>query len=100
MSTQGGLSNIKLSSIEKRFGASVRSIRLQKAMSQEELAFRSGLNRNYISDTERGTRNISLKSLERIAIGLEVQIADLFPYVEYDYEAIIMSFLAEDANNK
>ncbi|MBR3840749.1 MAG: helix-turn-helix transcriptional regulator [Erysipelotrichales bacterium] len=47
-------------------------------ISQEELSFRSGLHRNYVSDTERGRRNVSLKAIERFAKGLNVDMTDLF----------------------
>ena len=56
--------------IEMRFGQRVKELRLKQNISQEELAFRFGLSKNYISDVERGTRNISLKSIEKIADGL------------------------------
>ena len=49
-------------------------------ISQEELAFRCGLSKNYISDVERGTRNISLKSIEKIAEGFRINIKDLFEF--------------------
>lgn len=52
--------------------------RILLKMTQEELSFRSGLHRNYISDTERGTRNISLNAVEKIAEGLGVKPAELF----------------------
>ncbi|ATZ16654.1 DNA-binding XRE family transcriptional regulator [Entomoplasma freundtii] len=52
--------------------------RQQQHITQEELSFRSGLHRNYISDTERGTRNISLQAIEKIAHGLNIEIEDLF----------------------
>lgn len=64
--------------IEARFGKKVREIRRKMGYSQEELAHRSGLHRNYVSDTERGTRNVSLKAVEKFAKGLEVDIKDLF----------------------
>ncbi len=68
--------------IEKKFGASMRHFRILKKLSQEELAFRSGLNRNYISDTERGTRNVSLRSIAKISHGLGISIADLFKNID------------------
>lgn len=46
--------------------------------SQEELAFRCSVSKNYISDVERGKRNVSLKAIEKIARGLEVEIYELF----------------------
>ena len=60
--------------IEMRFGQRVKELRLKQNISQEELAFRCGLSKNYISDVERGTRNISLKSIEKIADGLALSL--------------------------
>jgi len=66
------------SNIEHLFGERVKRLRISCEMSQEELAFRSGLHRNYISDVERGQRNVSLKALEKFAKGLGVGIRDFF----------------------
>jgi transcriptional regulator with XRE-family HTH domain len=46
-------------------------------ISQEELASRAGLHRTYISDIERGARNPSLKTLSRLADGLEITTSQL-----------------------
>ena len=46
-------------------------------ISQEELAYRCGLHRTYISDVERCNRNISIDNIEKIAIALSVSPADL-----------------------
>jgi PAS domain S-box-containing protein len=51
-------------------------------ISQEELASRSGLHRTYISDVERGARNLSLKNLNRLSIGLEVPSSALIYWAE------------------
>jgi len=64
--------------IEKRFGRRVKELRLRQNISQEELAFRCHLSKNYVSDVERGTRNVSLKAIEKFAYGLGVKTADLF----------------------
>lgn len=66
--------------IEIRFGQRIKEIRLKQNISQEELAFRCGLSKNYISDVERGTRNISLKSIEKIADGFAINIKELFEF--------------------
>lgn len=59
-------------------GKRVKELRKQRRLSQEELSLRSRLHRNYISDIERGRRNISFDALFRLASGLEMQIRDLF----------------------
>lgn len=41
-------------------------------MSQEGLAFESGINRTYVSDVERGLRNVSLDNISRLAKALRV----------------------------
>ncbi len=64
--------------IEEEFGNRIRRLRRSLELSQDELAFRCGLNRNYISDVERGTRNVSLRAIEKFAKGLNVEIVDLF----------------------
>ncbi|MDM8354276.1 MAG: transcriptional regulator [Brevundimonas sp.] len=60
-----------------RFGKNVRALREQAGFSQEELAFRAGMKRTYLSDLERGTRNPSVRALGRLAVALEVAPARL-----------------------
>ena len=66
--------------IEQRFGLRIREIRHRQQISQEELAFRCNLSKNYVSDVERGTRNISLKVIEKFAKGLNVPLSKLFRF--------------------
>lgn len=63
--------------IKKKFGGNMRQARKLKKISQEELAFRAGLHRTYISDVERGHRNVSLENIEKIAKALDVSTKDL-----------------------
>jgi transcriptional regulator with XRE-family HTH domain len=63
---------------QKIFGASVRAHRSKLGISQEELAWRANLHRTYMCDVERGTRNVSLRSIYKIARALEVSVAALF----------------------
>lgn len=65
-------------SIQVEFGKRIRYLREKKRISQEELAFRCNLNKNYISDIERGTRNPTLKVIEKLAEGLEIKLNELF----------------------
>jgi transcriptional regulator with XRE-family HTH domain len=60
-----------------RFAVNLRSARLANGFSQEELAARAGLHRNYIGSVERNEKNISIDSMERLAIVLGVDVVDL-----------------------
>lgn len=59
-----------MADIQKKFGDKLRELRKQRGLSQEDLALKSGLHRTYISDIERGSRNLSLKNIEKIAKAL------------------------------
>jgi transcriptional regulator with XRE-family HTH domain len=54
-------------------------------ISQEELSKRSGLHRTYISDVERGARNVSLKNMGRLSVALEVTPSVLMRWAEMTY---------------
>ena len=56
---------INMENINIKFGRRIRELRLRQDISQEELAFRCQLSKNYISDVERGTRNVTLKEIGR-----------------------------------
>ena len=60
------------------FGKRVRELRDRLGLSQEELAERAGLHRNYIGGIERGERNVAILNVARLASGLGVSIAELF----------------------
>jgi transcriptional regulator with XRE-family HTH domain len=68
--------------IRERFGDAVRVRREALGLTQEELADRAGIHRTYLSDVERGTRNLSLVNIERLATGLSVRMAELFAAVD------------------
>ncbi len=61
-----------------KVGKRIKNLRCEQGISQEGLAEKSNLHRTYIGGVERGLRNPSLKSLERIAKGLGVTVGDLF----------------------
>jgi transcriptional regulator with XRE-family HTH domain len=64
-------------SIQVKFGQAVRKQRYAIEISQEELAFRAGLHRTYIGDIERGSRNISLKNIQKLSNALGISLEDL-----------------------
>ena len=68
-----------MTDIRSRLGSRIRKIRQKKKMSQETLAFESNLHRTYISDIERGARNVSIVNIEKIAKALNVTLKQLMP---------------------
>ena len=58
-------------------GVNIREIRKQKRLTQEELAEKCELQTSYLAGVERGDRNITLQTLEKIAKGLEVNAKQL-----------------------
>lgn len=58
-------------------GVNVRRFRKLKGMSQEQLALEAGMERSYVSDLERGTRNPSVRALGRLAKALGIQPHEL-----------------------
>jgi transcriptional regulator with XRE-family HTH domain len=64
--------------IRIRFGRSIRRVREEQGINQEETAERCGLHRTYYSGVERGVRNVSLVNIEKIAKGLKKSLPDLF----------------------
>lgn len=59
-------------------GRNVRRVRVQKGISQERLAFDSGVDRSYLGGMERGEANPTVDILDRLAATLGVPLAEIF----------------------
>lgn len=68
---------LKVCPAQRLFAANVRRIRLEKKLTQEQVAEAADLHTNYISSVERGKRNISICNIERIAHALDVPMPEL-----------------------
>ena len=71
-----------MSDIAKIVGQRIRNFRLQAGLSQEKVAELSGCHPTYIGQVERGEKNATLESVERITNALNVPLAKLFDKVE------------------
>jgi transcriptional regulator with XRE-family HTH domain len=61
-----------------QLGKKIRQIREDKGLSQEDLADLAELDRTYIGGVERGERNVTILSLQKICNALKINIKDLF----------------------
>jgi len=63
--------------LQRAVGRNLRAYREQRGFSQEAFAHLLGVHRTYLGGLERGERNLTLKSVERIAAALDVDPLDL-----------------------
>lgn len=64
--------------INKQLGARIRYLRQQKNWTIENLALEAGINRNYLCDLERGSRNPTINVLNKIVKALDINLSTLF----------------------
>lgn len=63
------------------FGKAIKEYRTEKGVSQEKLAEICGLHRTYISEVERGVRNVSLINIQKICDALDIKISTVFKHI-------------------
>ena len=67
-----------MSDITKILGQRIRNYRVHRALSQEKLAELSGCHPTYIGQIERGEKNATIESIEKICFALDVPLSQLF----------------------
>lgn len=67
-----------MSNIAKNVGQQIRNYRINQKLSQEKLAEMSGLHPTYIGQLERGEKNATLESIEKISSALNIPLSQLF----------------------
>ena len=67
-----------MSDIAKIIGQRIRNYRTQKGLSQEKLAELAGCHPTYIGQLERGEKNATLESVEKITSAMDVSLSQLF----------------------
>ncbi|WP_436664011.1 helix-turn-helix domain-containing protein [Alicyclobacillus acidoterrestris] len=71
-----------MADLVRKLGERIRVLRKEKGLSQEQLGELSGLHTNYIGQVERGEKNLTIESLEKVAIGLGVSLEQVFRYID------------------
>jgi transcriptional regulator with XRE-family HTH domain len=69
--------------IKLKVGQRIRELRKQLELSQEALAYKSEVDRTYMTDVENGRRNVSLEILEKIIKALEISFTEFFNSKEF-----------------
>ena len=64
--------------INEFFGKKISELRKEKGFSQEKLSLEANIDRTYISDIEKGNRNISLEILDKLSKTLNIHISHIF----------------------
>ena len=66
--------------IKKQVGNRIKTLRKALNISQEEFAFRCGMDRTYITSLENGKRNISIVNLEKISKVFNMSLSEFFNF--------------------
>lgn len=69
---------------DRWFGKTIARLRKERGLSQEDLAFRSGISRSYMGVIERGEKSTSIDTMAKVAKGLGMRIGDLFAAISGD----------------
>ena len=65
-------------SILVSIGKRIQAVRERARLTQEQLEEKTGVNTKYISAIERGQKNVTIKTLEKIAKGLDIDLYEVF----------------------
>lgn len=66
--------------ITEQVGNRIRSLRNEIGLSQEKLALKAGVDRTYLAGIEAGKRNVTIASLEKIVVALDLSLKDFFDF--------------------
>ncbi len=64
----------------KHFGRRITFLRREKDLTQEELAYKTGISTSYLSAVERGITDITISTVKRLAKALDIEITELFHF--------------------
>lgn len=68
--------------IKQKFGERIKKLRIERNLTQEQLAFNISMDRSYLASVELGKRNISLENIYKLANGFGITLQELFENIE------------------
>jgi len=75
-------SSLEIEKYNVAFGKTLRALRRERRLSQEALAFDSGLNRTYVSLLELGTRSPTLNTMVALCLALNLSFSSLASHID------------------
>ncbi|MFJ5788997.1 helix-turn-helix domain-containing protein [Lysinibacillus sp. NPDC093197] len=75
-----------MDSLVKLVGSNIKEIRKLKKFTQDELAEKCGMQTSYLAGVERGDRNITIQTLEKITEGLEEAPSSIFKFDTLNFD--------------
>ena len=63
--------------LQNRIGKRIRDIRISKGVSQSQLALMTSMTKSYMSEIEAGKKNLTLRTLQKIATSLGITLEDI-----------------------
>ena len=64
--------------MKEKIGKRIKELRTDKELSQQKFAYEADIERTFLTHIEKGRKNISISTLEKILSGLEISIKDFF----------------------
>lgn len=88
--------NTEENHLMKAFGLVLRNLRQDHGLSQEELGFKSGYHRTYISLLERGRKSPSLQTIFDLSVALNIDPVELIKQVRLESNALLRNAKRND----
>lgn len=69
--------------IQERIGKRITQLRKERNLSQQKFAYEADIERSFLTHIEKGRKNISVGTLERILVALNVSFKEFFEAKEF-----------------
>ncbi|MCD9024707.1 helix-turn-helix domain-containing protein [Cohnella silvisoli] len=85
-----------MADITKKVGERIRLLRITKGFSREKLSELSDINANYIGQVERGEKNLTIETLQKLIRGMSVTLEELFRHLDPMEKKDVLGEIMED----
>jgi transcriptional regulator with XRE-family HTH domain len=64
--------------LKEKIGKRITELRKEKKLSQQKFAYEADIERSFLSHVEKGRKNISIGTLEKVLTGLQISVKEFF----------------------